>query len=145
MNVLKINVIDQYSLDSSESRKVVVTILKHAYKFLKISDNMIISVIFADDGTIRKLNREYRGIDKETDVLSFENEDGLSEIGDVFISIDRAREQANAYQHTYERELAFLALHGFLHCLGYDHQTKAEEEEMFALQDRILKETKYER
>ena len=143
--MLKINVIDQYSLDSSVSRKVVITILKHAYKILKIRDHMIISVIFVDDGTIRKLNREYRGIDKETDVLSFENEDGLSEIGDVFISIDRAREQANAYQHTYERELAFLSIHGFLHCLGYDHRTKAEEEEMFALQDRILKETRYER
>ncbi len=120
-------------------------ILKTAYRYLKITEKMIINVILVDNETIKELNNTYRKIDKETDVLSFENEEGLFEIGDVFISVDKALSQAEDYGHSFERELTFLALHGFLHCLGYNHLTKEEEKEMFGLQDKILAQTKFTR
>jgi len=106
---------------------------------------MIINVILVDDAKIREMNKQYRNIDQETDVLSFENADGLSEIGDIFISIDKTLKQAENYKHSFKRELAFLSLHGFLHCLGYDHLTEDEEKEMFSLQDMIIDNTKFKR
>ncbi|MBN2504804.1 MAG: rRNA maturation RNase YbeY [Bacilli bacterium] len=143
--MLKINLIDQYDQPIKGSKRVVFKALKQAYKTLNIPASLIVNVIFVNDESIQILNRDYRQIDKATDVLSFENDEGLSEIGDIFISLDKAKAQAQSYGHSYERELAFLAVHGFLHCLGYDHQDQKEEQEMFELQDKILKQTKYTR
>ena len=142
--MLKINYINLY--DKSNAYKSTIRyILKKAYKHLKIFDFMIINVILVDDVKIREMNKQYRNIDQETDVLSFENADGLSEIGDIFISIDKTLKQAENYKHSFKRELAFLSLHGFLHCLGYDHLTEDEEKEMFSLQDMIIDNTKFKR
>ena len=106
-----------------------------------------VTVAIVDDAEIRRMNREYRGIDSPTDVLSFPAHEGfmlLSEpdafLGDIAISVDRARLQADEYGHSIERELAFLPIHGMLHLLGFDHILKEDEEEMIALQDQILRE-----
>lgn len=101
--------------------------------------NKEVAVSFVDNERIRRLNKQFRQIDKPTDVLSFPlgEEDML---GDIIISIPKAKEQARAYNHSFERELGFLTVHGFLHLLGYDHQSTAEEKEMFERQERILKQ-----
>ncbi len=106
-----------------------------------------VTVAIVDDAEIRRMNREYRGIDSPTDVLSFPAHEGfmlLSQpdafLGDIAISVDRARLQADEYGHSIEREMAFLTIHGMLHLLGFDHILKEDEEEMIALQDEILRE-----
>ena len=106
-----------------------------------------VTVAIVDDAEIRRMNREYRGIDSPTDVLSFPAHEGfmlLSEpdafLGDIAISVDRARLQADEYGHSIEREVAFITIHGMLHMLGFDHILKEDEEEMIALQDQILRE-----
>ena len=100
-----------------------------------------------DDETIHEINREYRGVDRPTDVISFPAEEGEEIlappdgfIGDIVISYPRAEEQSAEYGHSVRRELSFLAVHGTLHLLGYDHMKEEEAGEMFALQDEILDE-----
>ncbi|MBE3596631.1 MAG: rRNA maturation RNase YbeY [Hydrogenibacillus sp.] len=96
-----------------------------------------VSVLFVGDAEIRRLNREFRNVDRPTDVLSFPlDEPGM--LGDIVISIPRARAQAEEYGHSFERELYFLLVHGFYHLLGYDHRTEAEEKAMFAKQEALL-------
>lgn len=108
-------------------------------------ENILFNVIIIDNSRIREINREYRNIDRETDVISFALEDdktfNLEEIrvlGDIYISIDKTRSQAEEYGHSFKRELSFLAIHGFLHLLGYDHMEKDEEEVMFKKQEEVL-------
>lgn len=106
------------------------------------------SIIIVDNSYIYKLNKEYRGIDRVTDVISFALEDdksmiipdGIRLLGDIYISIDKAKEQAKEYGHSLERELCFLAVHGLYHLLGYDHETKEEAEVMFKKQEEVLRE-----
>ena len=108
-------------------------------------DNIIYNVIIINKEKIREINREYRNIDRETDVISFALEDEKSfnrtdirVLGDIYISIDKARSQALEYGHSFKRELYFLAVHGFLHLLGYDHMKKEDEEVMFKKQEEVL-------
>ena len=111
-------------------------------------DNVSFNLIIVDNKYIHELNKTYRKIDRETDVITFalEDEDSLilpnneRILGDIYISIDKARSQAKEYGHSLLRELSFLAVHGFYHLLGYDHMTKEEEEIMFAKQEKVLKE-----
>ena len=109
-------------------------------------NNAIFNVIIVDNKRIREINREYRKIDRETDVISFALEDNLNielpvrMLGDIYISIDKAREQALSYNHSLERELSFLAVHGLLHLLGYDHMNEEDEKIMFSRQEMILNE-----
>lgn len=122
---------------------------------LGYDDELYTGVRLTDNEKIREFNREFRNIDKATDVLSFplllaENgnieytdldrdmDTGAVMLGDIIISIDRAREQAEDYGHSYDRELAFLTCHGMLHLLGYDHETDEEESIMLARQKEIL-------
>ncbi len=107
-------------------------------------------VILVDDEYIRELNLKYRGIDQPTDVLSFAMNEELAEspafvaqggpilLGDIYISVERAREQAESYGHSLNRELCYLGTHGLLHLLGYDHQTPEETELMRVEEERIL-------
>ena len=105
---------------------------------------LIFNVIFVDNEKIRELNREYRNIDKTTDVISFALEDyqdihyDFRLLGDIYISIPKAEEQAKEYGHSFLREISFLTIHGFLHLLGYDHKKEQDEKIMFELQERIL-------
>ena len=142
--MLKINFVNQYD-DSKEYKKIITKILKIAAKHLKLKGRNVINIILVNDEEIKRLNGQYRQIDKVTDVLSFENDDYTDELGDVFISINKAKSQAEDYQHSFSRELAFLTVHGFLHCLGYDHLVSDDEKEMFGIQDEILNKSQFRR
>ena len=107
-------------------------------EYENVEDDCEVSITFCDDEKIRELNKKFRNIDKATDVLSFPlfDEDGLDGfvpemecmLGDIVISLERARAQAEEFGHSYEREAAFLAVHSVLHLLGYDHETGEEDE-----------------
>lgn len=123
----------------------VKNVINIAIKNQKL-DNLEFNIIIVDNNYIHKLNRDYRNIDRPTDVITFALEDYEDiklehrMLGDIYISLDKARSQAEEYGHSFKREICFLAVHGFLHLLGYDHMTKEEEEEMFSLQELILNE-----
>ncbi len=119
-------------------------VIKKTEERLNIEDS-IVSITIVDNERIHEINREYRGIDRPTDVISFafmdediNPENGLTNLGEIYISIEKARVQAKEYGHSFERELCFLLVHGLLHLLGYDHMEKEEEKVMFSLQDEIL-------
>ena len=120
-------------------------VLEHGIKKLKIK-KPIFNVIIVNNEYIHHLNKEYRGIDRETDVITFALEDDQTFnpkeriLGDVYISIEKAKAQSIEYNHSLKRELCFLAVHGMLHLLGYDHMEKKDEEVMFKLQEDILDE-----
>lgn len=111
------------------------------------------NVIIVDNDYIHELNKNYRNIDRVTDVITFALEDekdivepnGVRMLGDIYISIDKAKSQAEEYGHSLLRELSFLAVHGFYHLLGYDHMNKEEEVIMFQKQEEVLHECKIER
>jgi probable rRNA maturation factor len=144
-----------------------------------IEKSSLLSLIIVSPQTIRKLNKQWLGKDKETDVLSFplidlsdldkdselsslshfcepshnskskttkaRTEDNYFELGEIFISYQQAIRQAKEYNHSLERELAFLFVHGLLHILGFDHENKAAEKEMFGRQNEILVKAGYAR
>ena len=127
-----------------EELDTVEKVLYSAMDKEKLKDTSF-NLIIVDNKYIHELNKTYRNIDRETDVISFALEDdktfNLEEIrvlGDIYISIDKARSQALEYGHSFKRELSFLAIHGFLHLLGYDHIEKDEEEIMFKKQEEVL-------
>jgi len=109
-------------------------------------DKCVFNLIIVDNSYIHELNKNYRGIDRETDVITFalEDEDSLvlptdeRVLGDIYISINKARSQAEEYGHSLLRELSFLAVHGFYHLLGYDHMTEEDEKVMFSKQEEVL-------
>jgi len=110
-------------------------------------NNCVFNIIITDNEYIHKINKEYRGIDRPTDVISFALEDNTDFIepefrvlGDIYISLDKVKEQASLYEHSFLRELAFLTIHGLLHLLGYDHMNEEDEKVMFSKQDEILNE-----
>lgn len=115
-------------------------------------DNAILNIIIVDNEYIHKINKEYRGVDRETDVISFALEDDdtfvklpIRILGDIYISIDRVKSQAKDYGHSEQREISFLVVHGILHLLGYDHVKEDEEKVMFDKQERILDELNIKR
>lgn len=123
-----------------------IAIIEQALKTSGIEDDVEVSCVLVDDERIHEINREYRHIDRSTDVISFAMEDndqfyveGMPRtLGDIFISVDHAKKQAEEYGHSLRREMCFLFTHGILHLLGYDHMTDEQEKEMFGLQDEIL-------
>ena len=131
--------------------KDIEYVLGIAIKKLKLKD-VEFNIILVDNDYIHKINKEYRGIDRETDVISFALEDDetfpemeTKILGDIYISIDKAKSQAEEYGHSFKRELCFLAVHGFLHINGYDHMNPEDEKVMFGLQEEILNEAKITR
>lgn len=114
--------------------------------FKKIKSRKTCSIIFVENDEIKGMNQIYRNINEKTDVLSFPNDNKIDKtLGDIFISLEEANRQAKLYEHSINREIAFLAVHGYLHLLGYDHKTKEEEKLMIAKQEEILKKAKLER
>ncbi len=108
-------------------------------------ENAIFNIIFVTNDEIHRLNKEYRNIDRVTDVISFALEDNkkidlesIRVLGDIYIAIDVAYNQAREYNHSKEREVSFLATHGVLHLLGYDHMNPKDEKIMFDLQEELL-------
>lgn len=144
---MKINFVNERNDDVSQYIKVIKRVFK------KVKSKMFFNVIFVDNDKIQQINRDYRDIDKVTDVITFalmENQDEVfkgaeRELGDVFICVERALEQAKDYGHSIEREIGFLSVHGYLHLIGYDHMNKEDEEVMFKLQEEILAKAKLER
>lgn len=113
----------------------------------EISEDAEVSVTLVDNTRIRELNKEFREIDRETDVLSFPMGDESFDVdpetdaillGDIVISVEKAKAQAGEYGHSFRREMAFLLTHSLFHLLGYDHMTPEDEEEMFAKQEKVL-------
>ena len=121
---------------------------KKALETLNINDDFDLSLIIVGKAKIRNINKNYRNIDRVTDVISFaqidsDDYDYLCDevnLGDIFINVDRVYSQAKKYKHSIKREFIFLFIHGLLHLLGYDHMEKEDEEKMFMLQDKIVGE-----
>jgi probable rRNA maturation factor len=154
---MDITFFDETDSVSAEKINEIDDLLQFAADYLKLAADTEMSVTFMDNAAIQVINRDYRGKDAPTDVISFAIEDeGEDEmpiiideedaeefamprtLGDIMISTERAAEQAKDYGHSYDRELGFLAVHGFLHINGYDHMNPDDEKVMFGLQKEIL-------
>lgn len=134
---------------TKETRDIVRDCINGTLNYEEYPYYAEVSVSFVDNSEIKELNREYRGKDRETDVLSFPSgegdkvdinlETGAAVLGDIVISLEKASQQAEEYGHSIEREIAFLTVHSCLHLLGYDHETGAEDEAaMMKRQEEIL-------
>lgn len=131
---------------------LIQRLVEFAAKKEQVPAQSEVSISFVDNDYIQELNRDYRQKDQPTDVISFamqELGEGELEVktdempavlGDIVISVDKAKEQSEEFDHSFERELGFLALHGFLHLLGYDHMDEDDEKKMFSRQEEILQE-----
>ncbi|AQP52940.1 rRNA maturation RNase YbeY [Vagococcus penaei] len=153
---MEITLIDESAYLTDEQHQLVLNLLDFASKQpeLNLAEDTEMSVTFVDNAAIQEINRTYREKDMPTDVISFAIEDETDDelaiewddfdiprnIGDIIVSFDKIVEQATEYKHSFERELGFLVVHGFLHLNGYDHLTEDEEKEMFDLQRKILAE-----
>lgn len=144
---LSFEFINQTKENVDEYETLFTQIIDTTTKLLKIDGELELSCIIVDNEEIHRINREYRQIDRPTDVISFAYEDdeyfeieGMPrQLGDIFISIDKAKEQAEEYGHSFKREFCFLFTHGLLHLLGYDHvEDEVEAEMMYGLQEVIL-------
>ena len=145
--MLTIDFIDDRNVVDSDVKEKTEALLKYAYDYLNQKGAAELSVSYVDNAEIEELNAHYRDKDSVTDVISFAMEDEEDNIiheeagrvlGDIIIADEVARAQATDYGHSDMREFVFLALHGFLHLMGYDHMTDEDEKEMNALQDAIL-------
>lgn len=154
MHVLTIEILHEEVAELSASlQEQMVRCLQKAAELEEIAGEVVVTLV--TDERIHELNRDYRGVDRPTDVLSFAmNESGEEEpeifleeeeldeypnmLGDIIISVPKAIAQANDYGHSFEREICFLAVHGFLHLLGYDHGSEEEEKAMFSRQEEVL-------
>ncbi|MEK5106613.1 rRNA maturation RNase YbeY [Cytobacillus sp. FSL W7-1323] len=149
---LHIDFIDETEGLTEMQTREIENLLQFAAVKEVVEEDTEISITFVENERIQEINREYRNKDKATDVISFAMEEmGEGEIpligeglprmlGDIIISIPKAVEQAEEYGHSFMRELGFLSVHGFLHLLGYDHETTEEEKIMFTRQKEILDE-----
>lgn len=139
---MQINFINQSDESSWRSyRSFLEPILKRTLELVNRDENVSVNVVLVNKEAIHTMNRDFRDIDRATDVLSFEDggtEDGLFNMGDIIISVEAIREQSKDYGHSLKREFCFLVAHGYLHLLGFDHQTLEDELEMFGLQKEIL-------
>ena len=141
----KFEIINETNIEVKELEQLG-GVVEFTLKYQNI-DKAIFNIIIVDEDTIRNINREYRKKDSVTDVISFALEDDETFIktefrvlGDIYICIKKALEQANTYGHSLMREISFLTVHGILHLLGYDHMNESDEKIMFELQERILDE-----
>ncbi|MFH0067847.1 rRNA maturation RNase YbeY [Peribacillus sp. NPDC056705] len=150
--ILAIDLMDETNEVTEEAQQLVESILQFAARKENIEKDTELSVTFVDNDRIREINKEYRHKDSATDVISFALEEMREDeveivgaemprmLGDIIISIERTKEQAEEYGHSFDRELGFLALHGFLHLLGFDHMNEEDEKVMFTKQKEILEE-----
>ena len=133
----------EFHNQTEENVTKVKTLIRKIFKTIENDKNM--QIIFVSKEEIQSINKTYRQKDKVTDVISFPNDEMEDSVGDIFICLDRAREQAIDYMHSFEREVGFLSVHGYLHLIGYDHHTPEEEKEMFTLQEEILNKVNLKR
>ncbi len=145
----------EYELTNLTNEKVNLQLLDKVV--CKVSEllnvnNSFVSIVLTDNKHIHEINKTYRNIDRETDVISFafmDNDENIksdiTDLGEIYISLEKAHSQAEDYNHSFEREICFLLVHGLLHLLGYDHMNEKDEKEMFGLQDEILSSLGVER
>lgn len=145
----------EYELTNLTNEKVDLQLLDKVV--CKVSEllninNSFVSIVLTDNKHIHEINKTYRNIDRETDVISFafmDNDENIksdiTDLGEIYISLEKAHSQAEDYNHSFEREICFLLVHGLLHLLGYDHMNEKDEKEMFGLQDEILSSLGVER
>lgn len=142
-----------YVENEQEKLQVEKRTIDALHKAMNIASNLhsledsTVNIILVDNAKIREINREYRGVDRETDVISFALNDfevtfpwEREELGDIYISVEKALEQSREYCHSFDRELVYLAVHGLLHLLGYDHLEEAEKKEMRQEEEKIMAE-----
>jgi len=139
---------------SEEKEKIITNAVEETLKYLNLHNNVEISVLLVDNDEMKIINKEFRKVNDATDVLAFplllsyELPDAFKGdeqvfLGDIIISLGKAKQQANDLGHSFEREIAFLTVHSMLHLLGYDHQNEKEEKEMFGKQEEILQKAGY--
>ena len=148
---MNIEVFNEVDVDLSQELDELKELLKNVCNDEKL-DNGEFNVIIVSEEKIQELNKNYRGLDRVTDVISFALEDDKSfniedyrMLGDIYICLKRTKEQAEEYGHSFKRELSFLAIHGLLHLLGYDHMNEEDEKVMFGKQEEVLKKYGIER
>ena len=139
--------------ENKEYESTINQVINKCFETEKLENlNLYISITLTIPSEIRKINNEFRNIDKETDVLSFpmfekDELDSMVEmqdnkipetIGDIIISVDRVKEQAIEYGHSFERELAYMVVHGFYHLMGYDHMVEDDKVIMRAKEENVL-------
>ncbi|NEU32366.1 rRNA maturation RNase YbeY [bacterium LRH843] len=139
---------DETGKVNEKHTELVTNIITKTAEVEGLTGEIEVSLTFVDEKTIQEINHEYRGKNQPTDVISFALNEGEDEfeklpgmpnmLGDIIISVAHIEAQAEEYGHSFERELGFLTVHGMLHLLGYDHETEAEEKEMFSRQEDIL-------
>ncbi|MBD3948415.1 rRNA maturation RNase YbeY [Tuanshanicoccus lijuaniae] len=152
-----IDLIDEANYLNESHQQLIEAVIALTAKKLQLNQESEVDISIVDNESIHALNKQYRNIDRPTDVLSFALNEGEEDwdfsldeqeevfdipqhYGDIIISYQKIGEQAEEYGHSFERELAFLVVHGFLHLNGFDHQTSEEEQAMFALQEEVLRE-----
>ncbi len=151
MDVAEINFLDIE--ENQEYVDIINKVLKKCFEEENLNDkNLYVNIVLTNPSNIRKMNKEYRNIDKETDVLSFpmfekdelEKRKNLNQdiLGDIVISIERVKEQSKEYGHSFERELSYMAVHGFYHLMGYDHIEEKDKIIMRQKEENILQKLK---
>lgn len=141
MILMQINFINEVEPAFDDFEPFLKRILEKTLNLTQDDNKVSVNIVLIDDVTMKNYNNSYRNIDKTTDVLSFVDGDmmgDLKHLGDLLISYEAVYRQAKDYEHSLKREFCFLVTHGYLHLLGYDHNTKEEEKEMFSLQKDIL-------
>jgi len=129
-----LNLVDH---EKTSKEALIQEVVEKAYETLKIDSEKILNVILINDEKMKEFNTRFASKEVTTDVLSFPS--GLeTELGDIFISVDKAKSQALEYGHSLDREIGFLVVHGILHCVGYTHETEDDLETMIELQEKIL-------
>ena len=145
---------------NNKYEETIKKVLEQCFKEEKIENSKLsITITLTNPDNIQKINKEYRNIDKPTDVLSFpmfekqeleekiKNEDFEHEdiLGDIIISIQKVQEQAKEYEHSFERELSYMVVHGFYHLMGYDHIKEKDKKQMRPKEEKILNDLKIQR
>lgn len=138
--------------EDSKYMEIIETVIGQAFKVENIDKiNLYINIVLTNPKNIKRINKEYRNIEKETDVLSFpmfekeeienmkKNGNNIEDVlGDIVISVERVKEQAEEYEHSFEREFAYMLVHGFYHLMGYDHMEEEEKRVMREKEERVL-------
>lgn len=146
--MIELDFINQGPKKYDAFEEVFKDLAEKVFQHLALKDNYLVDVNVVDNMFIHQINKDYRGVDRPTDVISFAFLDDESEktlvgqqqisLGTILISYEKAQEQAKEYGHSLQREMSFLLVHGLLHLLGYDHMSEKDEKIMFQLQDEIL-------
>lgn len=129
-----------------EIEKIVEKSIEAALREIEFTDDYEVSVSFVGDEEIHELNRDYRGVDRTTDVLSFPMDDEFTNmLGDIVININKVIEQAKEYGHSEKREISYLTVHSSLHLMGFDHEEEEDKKEMRAVEDRVMEKLEISR